>query len=109
MADTKNRRKHSQIVPFPQGGKAESAEQDATDPALRKTGISFLSDVPWGAHLCMFYESKEDLLDMLASYFMAGLESNEFCLWAVSDPITMTDAKDYLRGAISKFDDHLSA
>ena len=47
-------------------------------PALRDTGISFLGEVPWGTHLCLFYETKEDLLDTAVAYFKSGLKSNEF-------------------------------
>ena len=46
----------------------------------RKTGIDVLDTVPWGTHLCLFYEIKQDLLDILVPYFKVGLESNEFCL-----------------------------
>ena len=34
----------------------------------------------------------------LPSLFAAGLESNEFCVWAVSGPITEEDAKKLLYG-----------
>ena len=84
-------------------------EQHATDFTLRKTGIRFVGDMPWGAHMCIFYETSEDLLDTLVSYFEAELDSNGFCVWAVSDPITVEDAKNYLRRAIVNFDEHLSA
>jgi DNA-binding CsgD family transcriptional regulator len=57
----------------------------------------------------MFYETKEDLLDTLAGYFAAGLESNEFCLCAVSDPITEDEAKTHLSRAIPGFDEHLAS
>jgi hypothetical protein len=69
--------------------------RDATpegDSLLRKTGISLASHMPWGAHLCIFYETAADLLDICVRYFEAGLESNEVCVWAVSDPITVDDA-----------------
>jgi DNA-binding CsgD family transcriptional regulator len=76
---------------------------------LRKTGISLASHLPWGAHLCIFYESPADLLAICVDYFEAGLESNEFCVWAVSDPITVDDAFSALRAGISKFDQHRAA
>ncbi len=62
----------------------------------------------WGAHLCVFFETKEDLLDTATTYFAAGLESDEFCIWAVSDPITEEDAKNALRREIPDFDRHLA-
>jgi hypothetical protein len=36
---------------------AEFAERDSPDPALRKTGIPVMGDMPWGAHLCVFFET----------------------------------------------------
>src|SRR6266404_1994323 len=30
---------------------------------------------PWGAHLCLFYETKQDLLEMVVPYLKAGFES----------------------------------
>jgi hypothetical protein len=47
---------------------------------LRKSGIDIAGDVPWGTHICQFYDSKEDLADILIPYFKLGLENNEFCL-----------------------------
>ena len=77
--------------------------------ALRKTGVNVLGDMPWGAHVCMFYELKDDLLDTVAPYFKAGLESNEFCLWALSAPITLEEARMALSRRIPDFDPHLAA
>jgi DNA-binding CsgD family transcriptional regulator len=71
---------------------------------LRKTGVSILGDQPWGAHLCFFHETKQDLLDTLIPYFKAGLESNEFCVWAVSGPLTQEEARTALRQGIPDFD-----
>jgi DNA-binding CsgD family transcriptional regulator len=78
----------------------EPVTGEFASPAGRPTGIHFIGDLPWGAHLCVFYETKQDLLDATVSYFRAGLASNEFCVWAVSDPITVEEAMDALRTAI---------
>jgi DNA-binding CsgD family transcriptional regulator len=67
-----------------------------------------MGDMPWGTHICVFYESKEDLLDTAVSYFRAGLESNEFCVWAVSEPIPMKEAMNALRKGVPDFDKRLS-
>ena len=79
----------------------------APDP-LRKTGIRVIGDMPWGAHIWIFYETKDDLLDTAASYFGAGLNSNEFCVWAISDPVNEADAENALRRAAPDFDRHLA-
>jgi DNA-binding CsgD family transcriptional regulator len=70
------------------------------DSTLRRTGIRLLGEIPWGTHVCVFYETREDLLDTATAYFKAGLDSNEFCVWAVSPPITEEDAWTALRGSV---------
>jgi PAS domain S-box-containing protein len=75
---------------------------------LTKTGISVIGDVRWGSHFCVFYETKQDLLDTLVLYFKAGLENNELCLWVVSPPLTVEEAKRALGQAVSELDRHLS-
>jgi excisionase family DNA binding protein len=57
----------------------------------RSSGIDCVGSVPWGAHICQFYQSKRDLVDILVPYFRAGLENNEYCLWATSDPLSIEE------------------
>jgi len=52
-----------------------------------------VGDRPWGTHFCHFYETRDDLLDTLVPYFRAGLESREFCVWMIADPLTEADAR----------------
>jgi len=66
----------------------------------RKTGIDVVGDAPWGSHFCLFYETKEDLLDMSVSYCKAGLESDEFFFWVVAEPVTIEEAEDALKRAV---------
>jgi len=63
----------------------------------RPTGISAVGAMPWGTHFCHFYESKDDLVDILIPYFRAGLEANEFCIWILFDPIGEEEAMQLLR------------
>jgi signal transduction histidine kinase len=74
----------------------------------RKTGIDVVGDMPWGTHFCLFYETKEDLLDILIPYCKAGLESEESFQWAVADPLTIEEAKDALKGAVPDLDRYLA-
>jgi hypothetical protein len=53
----------------------------------RKSGIPVIGNVPWGTHFCLFYRKKDDLIDALAPFFRAGLESNEFCMLVTSEPL----------------------
>jgi signal transduction histidine kinase len=73
---------------------------------LRSSGIEVLGELPWGSHFCNFFESKEDLLQILVPYFKAGLLNNEYCLWITSDPVTVEDAYDALRNEMHDFDDY---
>mgnify|MGYP000936409278 CR=1 FL=1 len=74
---------------------------------LRKSGIDIIGDLPWGAHFCQFYRTKEDLTEILVPYFKAGLENNEFCLWITAYPLDAEEAKKALRKAIPDFDIYL--
>ncbi|TFH04641.1 MAG: PAS domain S-box protein, partial [Methanosarcina sp.] len=74
---------------------------------LRKSGIDIIGDVPWGTHFCQFYQTKEDLTDILIPYFKAGLENNEFCMWVTSKPLDVEEAKEALRKAIPDIDVYL--
>src|ERR1700738_3361857 len=76
------------------------------DLATRQTGLGPLEESPWGAHICLFYETKEDLLDTNVGYFKAGLEKNEFCIWAISEPIAERDAQTALKEGIPDFERH---
>ena len=60
---------------------------------MTDSGIDLIGEVPWGTHFCQFYETKEDLVDMLVPYFKAGLENNEFCMWITSEPLGVEEAK----------------
>ncbi|MGE5619513.1 MAG: PAS domain S-box protein [Sphingomonadaceae bacterium] len=77
------------------------------DNELRRSGIACIGHIPWGTHLCQFYESKDDLADLLVSYFRAGLEANEFCMWITSEPLTAADATAAAQDAIPDFDRYL--
>jgi PAS domain S-box-containing protein len=67
---------------------------------LRGFGIDLVGAVPWGTHLCQFYESKEDLIDILVPYFAEGLRNNEFCMWVTSPPLEVEEATEALRTAV---------
>lgn len=81
-----------------------AARRPSHDSDFRKTGLRVIGAMPWGTHICIFYAAKADLLDTGTAYFKAGLESNEFCVWAISDPITETEAIAALRDAVPDFD-----
>ena len=76
--------------------------------ALRNTGIEPVGEMPWGTHFCHFYETAEDLLETLVPFFKAGLESNEFCAWVVSEPLTEGGVWQALERALPRFNRYVS-
>jgi PAS domain S-box-containing protein len=67
---------------------------------MRDSGIGLIGKVPWGTHFCQFYQSKEDLVDILVPYFQSGLENNELCMWVTSDPLNVDEARSALAGRV---------
>jgi signal transduction histidine kinase len=88
----------------------ECPEVNAVAVDLRKTGINVVGDLPWGAHFCYFYETKQDLLDILIPYFKTGLENKEYCLWVISNSelLTAEEATSELRNAVPDLDRYVS-
>ena len=76
------------------------------EAALRDSGIDIVGGMPWGTHLCYFYDTKEDLLETLVPYFQAGLKNKEFCFWVVSD-LTEQEAIDALKESTPDLQRHL--
>jgi two-component system sensor kinase FixL len=61
--------------------------------SLRDFGHDAVGVVRWGAHVCQFYATEEELLDVVAPYIAAGLAANEVCVWIVSAPLRVADAE----------------
>ena len=74
---------------------------------LRPTGLEIIGDVAWGTHFCQFYRTAQDLQDILVPYFRAGLETNEFCMWVVSEPLGVEAARHALAAAVPGFEEYL--
>jgi DNA-binding CsgD family transcriptional regulator len=79
------------------------------DAEPRQSGVPPVGAMPWGAHVCLFYETPQDLIDTHAGYFAAGLDNNEFCIWALSAPVSRSAAINGLRKRIKGFTKHLAA
>lgn len=62
-----------------------------------------LLNMPWGSHVCQFYEDKNDLINILVPYFKQGLERNEACLWLVCE-LTIDEAYSALEAQIPNLD-----
>jgi len=74
---------------------------------LRPTGIEIIGDATWGTHFCNFFETDQDMLDILLPFFKAGLEQNEYCVYITTDSISIEEAKNSLRIGIPGIDSHI--
>lgn len=74
---------------------------------LRKFGRKLVGPIPWGTHLCQFYETKQDLIDILVPYFAEGLHSNEFCMWITSPPLEVEEATKALKETVPDLDKYV--
>ena len=75
----------------------------------RQSGVDIIGPVPWGTHFCQFYETKEDLIDILVPYFKEGLNNNEYCMWVTSAPLNVEESQQALRRAVPNIDDYLES
>jgi PAS domain S-box-containing protein len=82
-------------------------EETEMEGKLRKTSIEVVGNVPWGTHFCQFYQTKEDLIDILVPYFKAGLENNEFCMWITAEPLNAAEAHKALQKKVRNLDDYI--
>ncbi len=74
---------------------------------IRNSGIKIIGNVSWGTHFCQFYQTKEDLMDILIPYLKEGLVNNELCIWVIPESLKVEDAKKALKKAIPDFDTYL--
>jgi MEDS: MEthanogen/methylotroph, DcmR Sensory domain len=66
---------------------------------LTSCGLPGINGIPYGVHMCHFYESGAELAAALVPYFAAGLRNNERCLWIASEPLTAAPAKIAVQNA----------
>ena len=66
-----------------------------------------LLDMPWGSHICQFYNRKEDLIKMLVPYFKQGLEKNDACVWLVGD-LTVEEARKALAAVVPRLEHYMA-
>lgn len=75
----------------------------------RESGIKTVGVLPWGVHLCLFYNTKQELLEILVPYFRAGLENNEACLCIVPVPLSKKEVEAAMRKSVPGFDGYLKS
>jgi len=68
---------------------------------------SLTGQISWGAQLCHYFRSKEELFEILIPYFTTGLKNNELCLWVISPLISMKEAEREMGQAVRDFPKYL--
>jgi hypothetical protein len=74
-----------------------------------RCGLPGIDRVPFGMHACHFYSNRDELAAALVPYFVAGLRSNERCLWVTAPPLPAREALQALRAAWAGVDDAIQA
>lgn len=69
-----------------------------------KLVIDVINQLPRETHVCLFYQSKNDLIDILIPYFRQGLEENELCVWATSESLEAEEAEAALKKEVKNLD-----
>jgi hypothetical protein len=75
---------------------------------LTDCGLPGIRRIPYGLHACHFYPDRARLIEALVPYFVAGLRSNERCIWVTAPPLPAGEAARELRAAWSGADDALA-
>lgn len=68
-------------------------------PHLTDCGLPGVREIPYGVHMCHFYETREELAAALVPYFAAGLRRRERCLWITAEPLDAASARNELQKA----------
>jgi|GEM_PF-722536 len=65
-----------------------------------------LAAIRHGTHVCAFYETDEDLLDLVGQFFAAGARRGDLCMWVAPDGInsnSLTQGGIELHSAVDTF------
>lgn len=71
----------------------------ATQANLTRCGLPGVGPIPYGIHMCHFYRQRQDLVDALVPFFLAGLHNNERCIWITAGPLYVAEARLELQKA----------
>src|SRR6187431_882541 len=60
------------------------------------SGIPGVGEVDWGKHICHFYRSRRELVQVVLKYILAGLRNNERCIFGAGAPFYAEELKTEL-------------
>jgi len=75
----------------------------------RPSNVDNLYHLQPGKHLYQFYKNTDDFVRVITSFFQAGLEKGNACLWLVSEKIGVEKAKTFLEIMIPKCAGYLAS
>lgn len=78
---------------------------DVPSPLEASLGLPSLG-LQWGTHLCQFYRSPEELLELVLPFLRQGLKDHERCVWVVAPPMRAKRARAALEAGIPELERH---
>jgi hypothetical protein len=66
-----------------------------------------IGKVPWVSQFDHFYLTRKEVIDIIVSYFKDGLESNEFCICATTEPLTAEEVRKAMGETVPDFPKYL--
>jgi PAS domain S-box-containing protein len=75
---------------------------------IRNSGLDFVGNINWGTHMCQFFKTQQDLLDVVVPYFVNGLKNNEFCVWVTSEFLTSSEAHVAMQKVMPNYQEYVT-
>jgi PAS domain S-box-containing protein len=75
---------------------------------VRSSGLDFVGNINWGTHMCQFFKTQQDLLDVVVPYCVNGLKNNEFCIWVTSEFLTTQEAHKAMQQTLPNYQDYVA-
>ena len=70
--------------------------------SLKKSGIDFLGQINIGTNMCQFCNTFDESLELIPSFFEAGIDENNLCVWIIPDFFSKEKAISFLIDNVSK-------
>src|ERR1700757_4058051 len=71
-------------------------------PVASKVLPSVLAGVKHSTRLCAFYETKDDLIDLVLPFFRGGAKRSDACVWMMPDSVVAEEAALRGRAAVAE-------
>lgn len=77
-------------------------------PAVfRDSGSDVIEGIPRQTHVCQFYKTKQDLIDILVPFLRGGLRARELCVCVISDMLTGDEAIESMQKKVPDIDGYI--